>query len=467
MDELSAIARIVGGRLISSGGGGARGAAGVSIDTRMISEGDLFFAIRGERLDGHAFLGEAARRGACGAVVSRLPGGPAAPLALIVVGDTVEALQALAAHHRRSFPARVIAVTGSCGKTTTREMIGRIAGEGSSVVISKGNENNHLGLPLTLMRMTAGTRLVVAELGCNHAGEIELLTRIADPDVGLVTCVEPTHTQFLGDIEGVARAKAELFSTMKPDSTAVVNLDDPRIVAMALRSRRKVTYGAGPETGARADVALEEVAQQGDGALQRVRLRVGARVINVRLRLLGRHNALNAAAAAAAAHAAGLEPGRIAEGLEKTDAMRGRGAVRRGRRFTLVDESYNASPAAVAAALRSLSDLAGARRRRVAILGDMMELGQDSPLYHRRAGAEAAGRAELLIAVGGFREDLASGALEAGMAPQKVACFPEARRARDAIAAGGLLEDGDVILVKGSRAVRMEIIVEGITEMEA
>jgi UDP-N-acetylmuramoyl-tripeptide--D-alanyl-D-alanine ligase len=466
MCELPSIARIVEGRLIAPAGAGAPRAAGVSIDTRSICAGDLFFAVRGGRFDGHDFIGEAARRGAAGAVVSRPPGEENVPLALIVVKDTVGALQALAAHHRRSFPlVRVVAVTGSCGKTTTKEMIGRIAAACGGVVVTKENENNHLGLPLTLLRLTAGARFVVAELGCNHLGEIGLLTRIADPDVGLVTCVAPAHTQFLGDVGGVARAKSELFAAMRPDSTAVVNLDDPRIVGMPLRSLRRVTYAAGPEAGTRADVGLLEAAVEGGGSGQRLRLRIGGEEIAVGISLPGRHNALNAAAAAAAAHAAGIGIGSIAEGLGRAAAMKGRGVLHRGRRFTLIDDSYNASPAAVAAALRGLSDLAGGRRR-VAVLGDMLELGEGSPLYHRRAGEEAAATADVLIAVGEFGEELAGGARAAGMDSSRVVCFPEAKDALEALAAGGILEDGDIVLVKGSRAVKMEIIVEGIVGME-
>jgi len=458
MLDLATIAAVTGGRVAPGEAGGVV-PAGVSTDSRAIGAGELFVALRGEAFDGHDFLDAAAGRGAAAAVVSRLPAKVPGGLALILVEDTLGALQALAADHRRRTGARVVAVTGSCGKTTTKEMIAAIAALEGSAVATQGNLNNHIGLPLTLLGARRGDRFIVAEMGCNHEGEIALLTRIADPDVGLVTCVEPTHTQFLGDIDGVARAKSELFAGMRRDAVAVVNLDDPRVRAMAPRPERCLGYSARGEEEPGADVRLLDAVPAKGGAGQVLSIAVGGRVLRVTLRLHGHHNARNAVAAAAAALAAGLQPASIAEGLGAVQAIRGRGAVYRGR-FSVVDEAYNASPAAVRAALEMLAAMPAAGRR-IAVLGDMLELGEKAEAYHREAGRLAAGNADALVAVGSFVPALVSGAREGGIKGAALGVS----RAEDALAAilgAGLADDGDIVLVKGSRAVKMEIIVSGL-----
>jgi UDP-N-acetylmuramoyl-tripeptide--D-alanyl-D-alanine ligase len=467
MMDIIRIAEIVGGALIrsgpSAGPGPSRAAVTVSTDTRTLGPGDLFFALRGESHDGHAFLAQASGRGAMGAVVSQVPDHSPATLCLVVVPDTLRALQDLAAHVRRESRAKVIAITGSCGKTTTKEMVSAMAEGAGAVVATRGNENNHIGLPLTLLRAGADTDFIVAEMGCNHWGEIALLTALADPDVGLVTCVAATHTEFLGDLEGVARAKSELFTGMRPDSTSVVNLDDPRVRRMALRSRRRLTYTAG--SGEEADVRLLAAGLEPDGSGQRLSMRVAGRDIDLRLALPGRHNAANAAAAAAAALAAGLGVDRIAEGLEKVRPLKGRGGVHVGR-FVIVDEAYNASPAAVTAALENLAAMP-AQGKRLAVLGDMLELGERSVQYHEDAGREAAARADRLVAVGRFAEPMAEGARSAGMDRAAVLSCAHARDAVEAMRARPMVFEGDVVLVKGSRAVKMEIIVDYLLALQA
>jgi UDP-N-acetylmuramoyl-tripeptide--D-alanyl-D-alanine ligase len=459
MMDIGKIAEITGGVLAGSRGPGTGDAAlTVSTDTRTLGPGDLFFALKGEAFDGHAFLGRAAERGAAAAVVSRVPADAPASLRLVVVADTLRALQDLAAHRRRASRARVIAVTGSCGKTTTKEMVAAMARGAGAVVATRGNENNHIGLPLTLLRAGADTDFIVAEMGCSHRGEIALLTALADPDVGLVTCVAPAHTEFLGDVEGVAEAKSELFAGMRPDSTSVVNLDDPRIRTMALASRRRVTYTAG---SGEADVRLLSAEPAPGGRDQRLSLAVAGKAMSLRLALLGRPNAVNAAAA----HAAGLDTDRIAEGLESVRPLKGRGGIHYGR-FVLVDEAYNASPAAMAAALENLAAMP-AEGRRLAVLGDMLELGERSGQYHRDVGREAASRADGLVAVGRFAGPMVEGAREGGMDQDALLPCADAQEALAALRARGMVRSGDVVLVKGSRAVKMEIIVDYLLALQA
>ncbi len=462
MERLSGIAAIVGGRIFHSSAGKDTQVAGVSIDTRTLRPGELFFALKGERCDGHDFVAAAARGGAAGAVVSRLFDGLDTTMPLILVADTLVALQQLASFHRRSLNRiKVIAVTGSCGKTTTKEMIARIAEMEGVTVSTRGSENNHIGVPLTLLRLDPLCHFAVTEIGCNHPGEIGLLTEICDPDIGLITCVAPTHTQFLGDIDGVARAKSELFTTMRPQSVAVINQDDARIVAMPCRAQRRVTYTVSGNPRVSSDVRLVKTKLDETGRSQQVTITIAGEEVTFSIPLAGRHNACNAVAAAAAAFASGISNSSIVAGLSKVSAMKGRGAVLRRRGFVVIDESYNSSPVALESALGTLFDLAGSRRR-VAILGDMLELGEESPSHHRRAGEKAAKVTDLLVCVGNLANQIAAGALAAGMDSSRVICFADARQAQQAFAAGLLLREGDIVLVKGSRAVKMEIIVETI-----
>jgi len=439
------IAAAVGGRLFGPGDGPV---AGASIDTRTIRPGEIFFAILGGR-DGHDFAGRAVSGGAAAIVVSRmLDPAPASPW--ILVDDTLDALQALGSHCRSGSGARVVGLTGSCGKTTTKELIAAALGGAEPVLATRGNLNNHLGVPLTLVELGPDHAYAVVEMGANHGGEIEQLTRLADPDVGLVTCVAPAHTEFFGGIEGVARAKAELFSTMRSDAVAVVNLDDPCVRAMPRRPRRAVTYGS--DAAARPDVLLAKV--EDAGGVQRIRIRAGGETVEASLSLPGSHNALNATAAVAAASAAGVSPAAAAEGLASVQPVKGRGAIVKGRRLEVIDDTYNANPASVRAGLDLLCTLASGRRT-VAVLGDMFELGGEAPALHGQVGERAAvAGVDVLVAVGAHAPDVRSGALEAGMLPGGVSTFEGTDAAVEEI--GGLLREGDIVLVKGSRGMKME-----------
>jgi len=443
------IAEAVGGRLSGPGGGPV---AGASIDTRTIRPGEVFFAIVGDR-DGHDFVDRAAGGGAAAVVVSRRPD-PGLDVPWILVDDTLAALQSLGRHCRSLSGSVVVGLTGSCGKTTTKELVSAALGGAGPVLATRGNLNNHLGVPLTLVELGPEHAFAVIEMGANHGGEIQQLTRLADPDVGLVTCVAAAHTEFFGGIEGVARAKGELFATMRPDATAVVNLDDPRVRAMPLRPGRSVTYGS--DATARPDVLLVGARQEQGG--QHVTVRSGDESIELTLSLPGRHNAHNATAAIAAARAAGVPASTAAAGLASVRLVKGRGALVRGRRIEVIDDTYNANPASVGAGLDLLRGLARGRRT-VAVLGDMLELGDEAASLHVQVGRRAASAGvDLLVAVGGHAPDVRSGALLAGMRPGAAFTFESTEAAVEGV--GDLLEEGDVVLVKGSRGMKMERVVD-------
>ena len=448
------LAQATGGRWIDAPPGEI---SGVSTDTRAIGPGNLFVALRGERFDGHDFLPEAAARGARAAVVERAQGASPGPLPRLVVEDTLRALGAVARFHRRRFSVPVVGVTGSNGKTTTREMIAAILGAMGPVLRNEGNLNNEVGVPLTLLKLSGEHRFAVIEMGMNHPGEIARLAAIAEPRVGVVTLAAPAHLEGLGTIEAVADAKAELYQGLPDDGVAVANADDPRLLKRALASgRRLLTFTAGPER--RGDVVVLEIVSQGADGLRAV-LGIGNRSVPVHMpALVGAHNALNAAAAAATAVALGATDREIARGLHEV-----RPVGRRLRLETLpsglclLDDCYNANPASMSAALRTLSDLAEGRDR-AAVLGDMLELGTFEGEAHRALGEEAARAGLRRLAAFGPRSRLtAQAARAAGLC---------AFHTEDIDELVGWVQTGvvppAVLLVKGSRGMKLERLVEAL-----
>jgi UDP-N-acetylmuramoyl-tripeptide--D-alanyl-D-alanine ligase len=430
----------------------------VSTDSRTLEPGALFVALEGERFDGHVFLAAAAARGAAAAVVRRgkaLPGAPLG-LGLFAVDDTLRALGALARFHRRRFQLPLGAVGGSNGKTTTKEMAGSILGVAGAALKTEGNLNNEVGVPLTLLRLTKEHRAAVVELGMNAAGEMGRLVALAEPDAGLLTTIQPEHLEGLGSLAGVAAAEGELFLGLAPTATAVVNLDEPLVVEQAKGARaRWLTFGR----DAGADVRLEETRPLGRNG-QEVRLRADGRTVRVPLAFLGAHNALNAAAAFALARALGLSVDACATGLAQARPTARRLTVVEGQGgLTVLDDCYNANPASVAAALETARELAGTGRV-VAVLGDMLELGAEEAEAHARISEVAAGLA----------------AVRAFLGPRSAA-VPPARETGEAarfVEVEALwawlkprLQPGDVVLVKGSRGMRMERLVERLTGVAA
>ena len=435
---------------------GTRGAAtGVSIDTRTLTPGDLFFAIRGSVHDGHAFLAEAFRRGASGAVVERA-GRAAAEIPrdgfLIRVPDTTLALGALARAERLKSGARIVAITGSLGKTTTKEAAAAAIGAARSVFRSRGNLNNQWGLPLSLLSRE-DQEVGVVELGMSAPGEIRTLTGIAVPDCGLVTNIAEAHLEFFGSIEGIAEAKGELYEALPAGATALVNADDERVVTQAKRfGGRRVTYGFGKG----ADVRGCDYDPLGPGVRFAVRA-FGGPAVRVSCLLRGRHNASNVLAALAAAVVTEGPLDRAASGLESLGPLPGRGRrAELANGAVLVDDTYNASPRALKAMVRELS--AEPARRRILIVGDMRELGPEAERMHRECGSFASQRnLDLVIGVGRLGRVVARTFRETGR---------PGRLASDPVHAAEILlresRPGDLVLVKGSRAVGMERTVQAL-----
>ncbi len=432
---------------------GRREVAGVSIDSRTIEPGQVFFAIRGPRFDGHDFLGEAASKGALAAVVHREAAAtPALPL--VRVADTTRALGDLARHVRLSAGLPVIAITGSVGKTTTKEMTAALLATRGPVLKTEGNLNNVYGLPLTLLRLRPEHTAAVLELGMSAPGELLALSRIARPDIAVITKVAPVHLEFFPSVDAIAEAKAEVLDGLPEGGVAVLNGDDPRVRLVGeARKRRIVWFGRDP----RYDVSAEN--WRGTPFGMRFDLRVGGQAVEVALPLPGPHFVTNFLAAAAVAHVQGIAPEIMAEAALRMTAARHRGEVRRlGEGITLLDDCYNSSPDALEAAVVTLGMAPG--RRRVAVLGDMLELGPTGPALHRERGATLPGRVDVVVAVGTLAKELLEGARKGGIPAASLHSFPDSAGAAAAI--GTIVEPGDAVLVKGSRGVRLEAVVDAL-----
>lgn len=453
------IAATTAGRILS--GSAAQIFDGVSIDSRTISPGDLFVAIRGERFDGHEFVGAAIAAGAAGALVSDAPAGfgpgrerPAH--AVIEVADTTRGLQDIAREIRRRSAARVVAITGSAGKTTTKELTAALLAAKYSVFRNKGNLNNHIGLPLSLIELRQRPDVAVVELGMNHAGEIRTLVGIAEPEVRVWTNVGDAHLGFFGSADAIADAKAEILENARPSDLLVANADDARVMNRAPRfAGRRVTFGVEQA----ADVRARDVEHRGlDGMAATMVTDHGE--VRISTPLLGLGNLSNLLAAAAVASELDVPLAAIAERAAEFRAAPRRGELLRlPGGITLIDDSYNASPAAVRRSLETVKAATGSARK-VAVLGEMLELGDHSARLHAEIGSAAAGAdLNLLIAVGGDpARHLAEAARAAGMPVSTVAYAPTSKEAADL--ALTWIRPGDLVLVKGSRGTRTDEVVD-------
>ncbi|MGH7331722.1 MAG: UDP-N-acetylmuramoyl-tripeptide--D-alanyl-D-alanine ligase, partial [Candidatus Rokuibacteriota bacterium] len=370
--------------------------AGVSIDSRTLKVGEAFFAIRGHWHDGHDNVGDAAARGACCVVVHTAPDDPPPTVPLVLVADTTVALGRLAARHRARFAIPLVAVTGSNGKTTTKELIAAVLAPRFSVLKSEASFNNQWGLPLTLLRLTSTHEVAVVEIGTNQPGEIATLASLAAPTLGVVTTVADVHTEFLGSLEGVREEKAALVRALPASGAAVLNADDPRVLGMAADTAARVlTFGTTPG----ADVHLASPVADGAASIGFTLEQAGQRAA-VRLALAGRHNVINALAAAATGVALGLPLAEIARGLGAAHAVKGRCVWREARGVRILDDTYNANPVSVRAALETVTARRGPGRL-VVVLGDMLELGALADEAHREVGRlVAAVGADELVGVG-------------------------------------------------------------------
>jgi len=455
--KLATLVECTGGKLVR--GDLDATATSFGIDTRRLQDGSAFFALKGERTDGHKFVEQATRAGAVVAVVQdEIPEGAAAPPSVIRVGDVRQALSRCGRWVRKAHDeVKWISITGSNGKTTAKELAAAGMGARYRVHRTPGNYNNDLGVPLTLLAMPAGTEVAVVETATSGPGEIASLTRLIDPDVGLVTNIRAVHMDSFQSIEDVAAAKGELFALMRDDATAVVNLDDVNVRVQATRHiGPQVTYGQ----HASADLHLEQVEDRflpGAG----LTFRYNDETIRVQLRIGGAHAAHNALAALAVVAASGEDVRAAAEQMEQVEAGQGRGKIHRLRRgIMVVDDSYNSSPPALASVLETLR-LSDPRGRRVLVMGDMLELGPMKTALHREAGRRAgAAGVQMLMSVGAMAKETAEAARKKGVG--EVHYYGDSATCAKSI--GDFLSDGDLIVVKGSRDVRMGRVVRALLE---
>ncbi|MFH1488138.1 MAG: UDP-N-acetylmuramoyl-tripeptide--D-alanyl-D-alanine ligase [Pseudomonadota bacterium] len=436
---------------------------GLCTDSRQLEKGQLFWALKGENFDGHDFIEKAAERGAACVVAEMRPGlafPSAGKMTVIAVKDTLKALGDLAGWWRHQYGIPVAAVTGSTGKTTTKEMAAHILEVKARTLKNRGNFNNLIGLPLTLLSLEAGHRRAVLEMGMNRFGEIGRLTEIADPDVGLITNVARAHLEGLGDIEGVARAKTEIIGKMSAEGLVVLNGDDALLMKTASAFRKKcTTFGL----GAGNDIKAQKIRDLGpEGFLFELQWQGG--VIPVKLNVPGFQNIYNAMAASAIALGLGEAPEDLIEGLKRFRGIKGRFMLTRLKNnILLVDDTYNSNPYSLKAAINSLRTLAINGRRVIVGLGEMMELGHETSSAHREAGEMVAGLgASHFVALGEHAGDMVKGAVEKGLPPGRTAIAQTHEEMAGTLM--GVLEKGDVIFLKGSRMAGLDNVAERLIE---
>ena len=438
-------------------------AHGVSIDSRTCAPGDLFVAIVGERLDGHAYVAAALERGAAAAIVTHRPDDVPADAPLLLVDDTQTALEDLGRCARRRTGAQVVAITGSVGKTGTKEGLAHALAAFGQTHATTGNLNNQWGVPLSLARMPQATQYGVFELGMNHAGELTPLSKLVRPDVAIITTIAAAHLEFFDSVGAIADAKAEIFAGMERGCTAILNRDNPWFATLAAAAWARgietvIGFGEHPE----AQVRLERYQPTADGC--DVGASIAGQHLRYRLAASGRHAALNSLAILAAADAVGVDIVAAAATLATLQPPKGRGRRQTvdgpAGRFTLIDDSYNASPASMRAAIEVLATTApDGEGRRIAVLGDMLELGADAPRLHAGLAAPLIdSRIDLVFAAGPNMANLYE-------------TLPPAMRGGHAATSAELLSAiaarigaGDVVLVKGSLGSRMALIVDALSQ---
>ncbi|MGE5219681.1 MAG: UDP-N-acetylmuramoyl-tripeptide--D-alanyl-D-alanine ligase [Chloroflexota bacterium] len=432
-------------------------------DSTKVGRGSVFVALKGERHDGHRYIGDALRRGAACVVAQRaVPRFDYGRATVVKVRDTLTALGDLAHFRRERLAPKVLAITGSNGKTTTKEMIAAILEEArldserlrGHVLKTEGNFNNLVGLPLTLLRLRKRHKVAVVELGTNRPGEIRRLAQIADPDCGIVTSVAAAHLEGLSSLAGVAREKGALYENVRPGGVIAVNLDDPRVRKLAAKFKgKKITYGK------RGWLRASECRMSGKRGMDFI-LQAGAVRGRVRLNYLGRHNIANALGASALALGVGVALPAIRRGLAKAKPFSMRMQIKGWRGIGIINDAYNANPASMSAALQTLAEVRG-RGKRIAVLGDMFELGRHSPREHRALGRAAAGAAlDGLYLLGAQAAAVGAGARAAGMKPEKIHIGKDHDDLAERLRAQ--VQPGDWLLFKGSRGMKMERVLEAL-----
>jgi len=440
---------------------------GIATDSRTVAEGELFIALKGVRFDGHHYALEALEKMAGGVMIEEEKVGDIRwngyrSRVVIAVKDTLRALGDLARDRRRKYKTPVVALTGSNGKTTTKEMISACLETTFPVLKTRGNFNNLIGLPLTLLNLTEEERVVILEMGMNVPGEIRRLTEIAEPDVGLITNIQKVHLEGMGSLERLKEEKGELFRRMKKNGTIIVNRDDPRVIDLASEfSGQRITFGIENP----ADVMAKEIRLRAAGGTS-FTLRIEGEEIEITLPLLGRHFVPNALAAVAVASLFGIEVKKAKEALEgfQPSPMRMEIVYLEGGK-TLINDAYNANPGSMELALETLTEMKG-KGRAIAVLGDMLELGSHTEEAHQQVGQKAEELSiDLLLTLGEQAPVVAESAIRHGLPPEKAKVVESHREAISILKE--IMREGDWVLVKGSRRMAMEKIVEGLTERRA
>jgi UDP-N-acetylmuramoyl-tripeptide--D-alanyl-D-alanine ligase len=442
--EWDDVARVMGAATAARAPG--KQISGWSIDSRTLAPGDLFVALRGENHDGHDYVNAALEKGAAGAVVERDLDSPS----LLIVEDTLAALQKLAGWARCRWAGRVVAVTGSAGKTTTKDVIAQLVAVEVAAGKTIGNLNNHVGLPLSILRLPDESRVAVLEMGMNHAGEIRALARIARPDVGVVTNVGYAHVEAFGSVEAVARAKRELIEELPADGVAVLNADDPLVSAFREVHRgRVVTFGLSQN----ADVRAEDV----ELGVETVRFRCGG--VRFESPLVGRHGVSNVLAGLAVAQVFEIPPERLRDAVRSLSPGKMRGERLEHNGVVIWNDSYNSNPEAARAMIDVLRSTPA--RRRVAALGEMLELGPSTEPLHRDIGRYVAAQGiDVLVGIRGAARFMVEEAVRAGLSEGAAYFFEDPGQAGDFLS--GMLREGDAVLFKGSRGVKVERALERV-----
>jgi UDP-N-acetylmuramoyl-tripeptide--D-alanyl-D-alanine ligase len=448
-----------GGTLVREGGKKRFGE--VVTDSGKVKEGSVFVALKGERLDGHRFVSAAVRRGARCVIIQRpMRGSAFRNTTVIRVADTLRALGDLAHYRREVLAPKVLAITGSNGKTTTKEMVAAILEEASvagqrlrgKVLKTRGNFNNLVGLPLTLLRLRKNDAVAVVELGTNHPGEIGRLAEIADPDMAMITSVAAAHLEGLSNLAGVAREKGALYGRVRAGGAIAVNLDDPWVRRLGVKFKgRKITYGTGGQVQAE---SWRPLGAKG----MRLTLRVGHQRVHVPLNFLGRHNVANAVAAAALAYGFGASPDAVRRGLRRVRPFSMRMEIEDWSGIGIINDAYNANPASMAAALKTLAEVK-CRGKRIAVLGDMFELGKQSRRQHLELGRRVAeARLDRLYLLGPQADRVRQGALQGGMRADQIIIGKTHNNLAHEL--GSHVQRGDWLLLKGSRGMQMEKVLQ-------
>ncbi len=419
---------------------------GVELDSRKLQEGYLFIATKGERVDGHSFIGQAFEKGCYAVICERLPEGAAG--LCIVVEDSFKALQDIATYYREQLAVKVVGITGSVGKTSTKEVIASVLSEKYKVLKTEGNFNNEIGLPLTVLKIREEHEVAVLEMGINHFGEMSRLSKIAKPDVCVITNIGQCHLEFLIDRDGILRAKSEIFESMNPEGVVCLNGDDDKLITVKeVHGKRPVFFGKDDACDIQA-ISVENLGLNGSKAVVRENdaSDMPAKSYDIRLNVPGEHMVLNALAAIAVGRALGLSADEMVRGIAKTGSVGGRSNIIRDEKLTIIDDCYNANPVSMKAAIELLET---ATTNRVALLGDMFELGEEEKQLHRGVGEFLLGKnIEKVICVGNLAKEIYNGAKEGA-----AECFWFADKKELTENIHQLIENGDTVLIKASHGM--------------